>query len=251
MNNFLHDLRYAARMMRKNLGFTAIAVATLALGIGANTALFSVINAVLLRPLPFRDPGRLVALTAPDPKDANHGGEISYPAFLDWRQQSHSFDAMSVWTTNTYTYTGGDHPESVPGAEVSANLFSLLGVDPVLGRTFSSEEDEPRDQLPLVLSFEFWQNHFGGDRSVIGRSITLDSQKYSIVGVMPAHFQFPIQAGREELWTTMATDLTGPTPMAKQRGVSYLQMVGRLKPDVVASLIAGRLNLNHLRRGWI
>src|SRR5215467_14326851 len=121
MNSFLRDLRYAACVMQKTPGFTAIAVVTLALGIGANTALFSVINAVLLRALPFRDPERLVALTAPDPKDANHGGEISYPAFLDWRQQSRSFDAMSVWATNTYTYTGGDQPESVPGAEVSAN----------------------------------------------------------------------------------------------------------------------------------
>jgi putative ABC transport system permease protein len=232
MHIFIQDVRYAARMMRKNIGFTAIAVATLALGIGSNTALFSVINAVLLRPLPFRDPGRLVAMSAPDPRDANHGGEISYPAFLDWRQQSHSFDAMSVWTTNTFTYTGGDQPESVPGAEVSANLFSMLGVDPVVGRTFSTAEDDPGDQLPIVLSFEFWQSHFGGDRGVIGRMITLDSQKFTVVGVMPAHFQFPVQTEREELWTTMAPDLKGSMPMAKQRGVSYLQMVGRLKPGV-------------------
>jgi putative ABC transport system permease protein len=242
MNSLLHDVRYAARMMQKNAGFTLIAVATLALGIGANTALFSVINAVLLRPLPFRDPGRLVEMSAPDPKDANHGGEISYPAFLDWRQQSHSFEAMSVWTTNTLTYTGGDQPESIPGVEVSANLFSVLGVEPVLGRTFSTEEDEPRDQLPLVLSFEFWQSHFGGDRGVIGRSITLDSQTYTIVGVMPAQFQFPIQAGRAELWTTMARDLLGPTPMAKQRGVSYLQMVGRLKPGIAMAQVKSDLD---------
>ena len=232
MNNFFHDLRYAIRMMRKTPAFTAIAVATLALGIGANTALFSVIDAVLIRPLPFHDPGRLVEAKSVDFQDKTRGGEISYPAFLDWRQQSRSFEGMSVWTTNSFTYTDRDQPEAVSGAVVSANLFSVLGVAPLLGRNFSAGEDEPKDQLPVILSYEFWQSHFGGDRGVIGRAITMDGAKYVVVGVMPARFQFPVQSTRVELWTTIAHDLIGPQGLAKQRGVSYLQAVGRLKPGV-------------------
>jgi predicted permease len=233
LEEFLRDLRYGARMLRKNPGFTLVAVLTLALGIGANTALFSVIDAVLLRPLPFHDPGRLVAIRSVDLRDATHGGEISYPAFLDWRSRSHSFEAMSVWNTNNLTYTGGDLPESVPSAVVSANLFSMLGVSPALGRGFIQDEDQRgRDQLPVVLSYEFWQSHFGGDPNVLGLALTLDGAKYSVVGVMPAHFQFPVQRERVELWTTIAHDLQGKSSMATQRGVSYLRVIARLKPGI-------------------
>src|SRR5271155_1951109 len=139
LEDFLMDIRFALRMLHNNPGFAAVAVLTLALGIGANTALFSVIDAVLLRPLPFRDPGRLIAALCVDLRDANRGGEISYPAFLDWRSQNHSFDAMSVWNASSFTYTGGDQPESVRSAVVSANLFSMLGVSPALGRTFTQD----------------------------------------------------------------------------------------------------------------
>jgi predicted permease len=233
LEEFLRDLRYGARMLRKNPGFTLVAVLTLALGIGANTALFSVIDAVLLRPLPFHDPGRLVAIRSVDLRDATHGGEISYPAFLDWRSRSHSFEAMSVWNTNNLTYTGGDLPESVPSAVVSANLFSMLGVSPALGRGFIQDEDQRgREQLPVVLSYEFWQSHFGGDPNVLGLALTLDGAKYSVVGVMPAHFQFPVQRERVELWTTIAHDLQGKSSMATQRGVSYLRVIARLKPGI-------------------
>jgi predicted permease len=250
MSILLHDLRYAIRMLGKNPGFTLVAVLTLALGIGANSALFSVIDAVLLRPLPFRDPGRLIAVRSVDVKDATQGGDISYPAFLDWRAQSHSFEAMSVANTNNFTYSGGDQPESVPGAVVSANLFSMLGVSPAVGRDFAVQEDQPgRQQLPVMLSYEFWQSHFGGDRSVLGRPLTLDNQKYSVVGVMPPRFQFPVQRDRVELWTTIAHDLSGKTAMAAQRGVSYLQVIARLKPGVEISqaqsdvmLVQDRLN---------
>jgi len=229
----LMDIRFALRMLHNNPGFAAVAVLTLALGIGANTALFSVIDAVLLRPLPFRDPGRLVAVHCVDLRDATHGGEISYPAFLDWRSGSHSFEAMSVWNDSSFTYTGGDKPESVPGAVVSANLFSMLGVSPALGRGFIREEDQPgSEQLPVILSYEFWQSHFGGDPNVLGRGLTLDNQKYSVVGVMPAGFQFPVQPDRVELWTTIVRDLQGKNSMAGQRGVSYLQVIARLTPGI-------------------
>jgi hypothetical protein len=233
VENLLMDIRYGLRTLRKNPGFTAAAVLTLALGIGANTALFSVIDAVLLRAPPFHDPGRLVAVNSVDLRHPSSTGEVSYPAFLDWRSRSHSFEAMSVWNTTSFTYTGGDQPESVAGVVVSANLFSTLGVSPAIGRGFVQEEDEPgRGQMPVVLSYEFWQSHFGGDPKVLGRALTLDSEKYSVVGVMPAQFQFPVRARRVELWTTVANDLTGKTPMAAQRGVAYLQVVARLKPGI-------------------
>jgi predicted permease len=231
--DFLMDIRFAARMLRKNPGFTAVAVLTLALGIGANAALFSVIDAVLLRPLPFHDPGRLVAVHCVDLKDANQGGEISYPAFLDWRSRTRSFEAMSVWSTMGFTYTGGDQPESVPGAMVSANLFSVLGVSPAIGRSFTLDEDNPgSDQLPVILSYEFWQSHFGGDPGVLGRALALDNQKFNVVGVMPPRFQFPVQRERVEMWITIARDLQGKSAMAAQRGVSYLQVIAHLKPGV-------------------
>ncbi|HKN74830.1 MAG TPA: ABC transporter permease [Candidatus Acidoferrum sp.] len=251
LEDFLTDIRFGARMLRKNPGFTAVAVLTLALGIGANTALFSVIDAVLLRPLPFHDPGRLVAVHSVDLKDANQGGEISYPSFLDWRTRTRSFEAMSVWSTMGFAYTGGDQPESVPGAMVSANLFSVLGVSPVIGRSFTQTEDNPSsDQLPVILSFEFWQSHFGSDPSVLGRALSLDNQKFSVVGVMPPRFQFPVQRNRVELWITIARDLQGKSALALQRDVSYLQVIARLKtgvqiPQAQSDVLLVQDQLNH------
>jgi len=182
LGNWVHsvlcDCRFALRQLRKNPGFTSVTLLTIALGIGANTAIFSVIDAVLLRPLPFHDADRLVAVEPVDLRDGG-GGDISYPAFLDWRSQGHSFKSMSVWNGTTLTYTGGEQPESIRGAVVSANLFSTLGVSPILGRTFSTEEDQPgAGEAPVILSYEFWQSHFDGDRKVLGRSLTLDNDKY-------------------------------------------------------------------------
>jgi predicted permease len=227
------DMRFALRMLRKNPGFTFVAILTLALGIGANTALFAVIDAILLRPLPFHDPDRLVAVRAVDLKDPGGAGDISYPAFLDWRAQSHSFQAMSVYNIMDLTYTGGDQPESLRTAVVSANLFSMLGASPALGRTFVAQEDQPADgNVPVVLSYELWQSLFGGDPNILGRALTLDDEKYSVVGVMPARFEFPVQSDRVELWITIAHDLKGKYAMAAQRGAAYLQVVARLNPGV-------------------
>jgi predicted permease len=233
LEDLLVDIRIAARTLRRSPGFTVIAVLTLALGIGANTALFSVVDAVMLRPLPFRDPGRLVALRCVDLKDRTQGGEVAYPVFLDWQAGSHSFEAMSVWDVSNMTYTGGDQAESVPSAVISANLFSMLGVSPMIGRDFLTSEDQPIvDQLPVMLSYEFWQSHFGGDPKILGKSLTLDGQKFGVAGVMPAGFQFPIRSERVELWTTIARDRKGKNGVALQRGVSYLSMIARLKPEI-------------------
>lgn len=233
LRSILSDCRFALRQLRKEPGFTAITLLTLAVGIGANTAMFSLIDVVLLRPLPFHDPDHVVAVESIDLHDPTQGGDISYPAFLDWRSQSHSFAGMSVYNVTGLTYTGGTQPESIRSAVVSANLFSTLGVAPALGRTFTQEEDRPgNSQNPVVLSYEFWQSHFDGDPSIVGQSLTLDGQRYSVIGVMPDGFQFPIQKDRVELWITIARDLQGNVGMATQRGASYLQVVARLKPGV-------------------
>ena len=237
LGNWLHsilaDCRFALRQLRKSPGFTSVTLLTLALGIGANTAIFSVIDAVLLRPLPFHDPGRLMSVQSVDLTDPTQGGDISYPAFLDWRAQTHSFSAMSVYNVTDFTYTGGAAPESIRSAVVSANLFSNLGVSPALGSTFSDEEDRPgNSQIPVILSYSFWQSRFGGDPSIVGRAITLDHEPYTVIGIMPPRFQFPVQRDRVDLWLTIAHDLKGSLGMATQRGASYLQVLARLKPGI-------------------
>ena len=246
LETLVQDLRYGLRQLGRNPGFTAVALVTLALGIGANAALFSVIDAVLLRPLPFREPDRLVAIESHDAQSSavGGGGDVSYPVFLDWRSQAHSFESMSVSNTTNFTYTGGREAESLSGAVVSANLFSSLGITPVLGRTFIPEEDKPGEHgLPLILSYSLWQSHFGSDPNVIGRAITLDDQKYNVIGVMPASFQFPVQNEPILLYTSMANDLIGKDPMAGQRGVSYLSGIGRLKPGVSMRQAQAELNV--------
>ena len=254
VGNWLHsiysDCRFALRQLRKSPGFTSVTLLTIALGIGVNTAIFSVIDAVLLRPLPFRDPGRLVACKSVDLTDPTQGGDISYPAFLDWRAQTHSFQAMSVYNVTSFTYTGGSQPESIRSAVVSANLFSTLGISPALGRTFAAEEDQPgKTQPPVILSYEFWQSHFGGDPNVLGRVLTLDSEQCAVVGIVPPSFQFPVQRERVQLWVTIAHDLEAKLGMATQRGASYLDVIARLKPEVTipqaqadVELVQQRLN---------
>ena len=167
MDGLVQDLRYGARMLRKNTGFTLIAVFTLALGVGANAAIFSVLNAVLLRPLPFRDPGRLVAVLTTS-EGGRSSGTASYPNFLDWRAQNHVLQAMSVWRDENFTLIGKGEPVQAAGMVVSANLFSTLGVSPELGREFAASEDRSGSTgLPVVLSHRFWLDRLGGDPQVL------------------------------------------------------------------------------------
>ena len=235
MTGSVQDLRYALRQLRKNPGFTAVAVVTLALGIGANTAIFSVIYAVLLRPLPFHDPSRVVAVKTTEPNRHDDIG-VSYPAFLDWRSRSHVYDGLSAFRTDDFTVTGRGEPAHVTGAVVSANTFSLLGVPPVIGRNFTLDEDAPTSTgLPVILSQNFWRERFHSDPNVSGQSLTLSGQMFTVVGVMPAGFQFPVQTTPVDFWTPIALDAqssNGNPPMTAQRGVSYLDVIARLKPDV-------------------
>src|SRR6266849_5309894 len=192
----MRNLQYALRVLGKQPLFTAIVILTFALGIGANTAVFSVLNAVLLRPLPFHQPQNLVALGEYDAREkADPGTEIdsiSYLDYVDFRDESQVFDRVAVYTNQSVsTLTDGTEATHVQGESVSANLFSLLGVQPILGRTFLPNEDEPGNRV-VILSHGLWQRRFGADRGVIGRTVTLDGKEFQVIGVMPPRFTFPI-----------------------------------------------------------
>ncbi|HET6851494.1 MAG TPA: ABC transporter permease [Pyrinomonadaceae bacterium] len=224
--DLLHDLRYAARMQRKNPAFTVIAVIALALGIGANTAIFSVVNTVLLRPLPYKDPERLVMVW----EDASrHGYPRDTPAaanYVDWRDQSQVFEGMAAIADISFNLTGAGDPERLEGRRVSANLFPLLGVEPQIGRVFTAAEDQPGAQRVVLLSYRLWQRRFGGDPSIVGKALTINGESYIVVGVMPASFQFP--TSDDEAWVPIAFT----QQEASNRGRHYLQIIARLKPGV-------------------
>jgi putative ABC transport system permease protein len=186
MATLLQDLRYAIRLLGKSPAFTAIAVLTLALGIGANTAIFTVVNAVLLRPLGFRDPSRVVLVAEKSPYPTL---STSYENYSDWRDQSHSFESLEATRGATIALTGAGEPERLNLRMATAPLFPLLGVNAILGRTFLAEEDRAGGSPVAVLSYGLWQRRFGGSRDILGKSITLDSQPYTVVGVLPSGFE--------------------------------------------------------------
>jgi predicted permease len=234
MGTLMQDMRYGIRMLAKNPGFAFIAVLTLALGIGANTAIFSVVNAELLRPLPFRDSGRLVSVATANSRMHSSNGSTSYPDFMDWRSQNQVFEKMAAYTGATFTLTGQVNPAHLEGASVSSDTFDLLGVSPELGRTFQPGEDEPNHHV-VVLSDRLWKQQFGGDPGIVGRPITLDNSGYTVVGVMPANFRYPLQREPAAIWSTLSplneTTDNSP-PMVQHRGAHFLTCIARLKPGV-------------------
>ncbi|HET9366279.1 MAG TPA: ABC transporter permease, partial [Candidatus Angelobacter sp.] len=187
MFTLAQNFKFALRRLKNNPGFTIVAVLTLALGIGANSAMFSIVNAVLLRPLPYRDPQRLVLLAEHWPQFPRLS--LSYLNYKDWRDQSHSFEAVGAVRNNVMTMTGIPEAERLPTQNVTANLFDLLGVRPELGRAFSDSEDKPGGAPVALISHSLWERHFSSSRDVLGKTITLDNQNYSIIGVMPAGFE--------------------------------------------------------------
>ncbi len=191
METLIHDVRFAARRLRKSAGFTVVAVITLALGIGANTAIFSVVNAVLLRPLPYRDPSRLVLLSEHTPDFPILS--VSYENYKDWRDQSHSFESVGAVRNAALTLTGSGEPERLPAQMATASLFDVLGVQPVRGRVFAAEEDRPGAGGVALISYGLWQRRFGAAR-VLGQAITLDNKPYTVIGVLPPGFQVLQQA---------------------------------------------------------
>jgi putative ABC transport system permease protein len=231
------DLRFGARMLVKNPGFTLIAIITLSLGIGANTAIFSVVNAVLLRPFPYKDPERLVIL-----RESISGGvnsSVSYPNFADWRAQSTLCDSIVATRANeSFNLTGAGEPERLQGRLVSAEFFSTLGVRPHVGRDFLPEEDRPGATPAVILSYEFWRRRFGDDPSVIGKQITLNNQSYTVVGVTPPNFQFGMEAD-----VTVPIGLQAERFRARGADPAVRPVVARLKPGVSERQAEAELNM--------
>ncbi len=228
LEEFWQDLRYGARMLVKNPGFTLIAVITLALGIGANTAIFSVVYGVMLRPLPYHEPERLVRLWTDNANEKNPKDGTSYPNLSDWRNQSRSFTEIANYSGDLVFLTAGDAPEQVRIDRVSANLFPLLGVRPLFGRVFTPEEEERRERV-VVLSYGLWRRRFGGDPNIFGRTMEVNGQASQVIGVMPAEFFF---SGKDTQFWEPAT-LTPRYDVARLgRTVDAWYVIGRLKPGV-------------------
>ncbi len=225
--DLLQDIRYAVRMLGKTPGFTAIMILTLALGIGANATIFSVVNAVLLRPLPYPRPEQLVRVYESNPKKGWPKFSVAPPNFLDWRAQTHTLEKIAAYEPDGYTYTGGDTPERWAGPMVTEGFFEILGAQPELGRTFSADEFQPGKNHVAVISDALWRSAFGGDRTVIGRSVSLDGQTYTVIGVMGPQFQFP--AAASQVWLPLVFT---PDELKNARGAHYLGNIARLASGV-------------------
>lgn len=233
METIWQDIRYALRMLLKAPSFSIIATIALALGIGANTAIFSVVNAVLLRPLPFPNSEQLMMVWETDKTRGMARGSASYLNFADWRDQNRVFEHMAAFHNNDFILTGRGESSRLQGAVVSADLFPLLGIAPMIGRGFLPDEDKPGDTgRVVILSQELFQKRFNSNLGVLNQPMVLDGKNYTIVGVMPRAFQFPIQNEPVELWTTFAVDREGKEPITEERGAHYLQVIARLKPGV-------------------
>jgi predicted permease len=228
METLIQDLKYGLRVLRKNPGFTAAAILVLALGIGANTAIFSVVNAVLLRPLPLPEPERLMLVWHVPPAKSFPGVtrfSVSPANYLDWQKQNHVFEKMAALSRPSMNLTGGPQPESLTVGSATADFFSVMKAAPVLGRGFVAGEDQPGHDKVVVLGYAFWRSHFASNRNVVGQKLTLDNDAYNVIGVMPPTFDFPPNA---QLWVPLAwTD--------KERAVrgdhNYI-VVARLKPGL-------------------
>src|SRR5664279_2268023 len=224
MHGLARDLKYAWRGLGRAPAFAVVAILTLALGIGANTAIFSIIDAVLLRPLPFQKPGELVRLY--ETEDAPGNYPFAGPDFLDWKTQNHSFqDITALSWGQDINLSGSGQPDHVVGTQTEANFFSLLGVRPLLGRTFAAGEDQPGHDRVVILSYGLWRTKFDADPKIVGHQIELNDRMYDVIGVMPAGFNLP---SRAQLWIPIEMS----TKNLGHRGSHWLNAIGRLKPGV-------------------
>ncbi len=230
----LHDLRYAFRQLIKSPGFTVVAVVTLALGIGANSAIFSVIDAVLLRSLPFPNPDRLTMVWSQSPQHPEEPrGVHSYPDYLDLRAQNHTFSALAGYSGASAIWGTGEDSEDVPGIAATADIFEVLGTRPFLGRGFSREDEKLDAARVVVIGYAFWKRHFGGDPNVLGKQATIAGKSYTITGVMPQGWKFPIQHEAVDYIAPLYPLFASSTPnYIDRRGAHFLLLVGRLKPGV-------------------
>ncbi|MGA8090735.1 MAG: ABC transporter permease [Terracidiphilus sp.] len=236
------DLRFAFRQLRKSPGYSIVVIITLALGVGANTTVFSVVDAVMLRPLPYAQPQRLVEVAS---ADANNPvtRDVSYPDFFDWRKQNQSFEHLVSYQDNSYTLTGTSRAVHLNAEIVSWDLLPMLGIEPELGRGFVASEEKVGSKVVLI-SHSLWVTQFGSDRAIVGRAIHLNGESFTVVGIMPPSFRFPVGKPQNSLWPTLAVD----DDALKNRGGHSLAVMGRLRPGVTMAqadqemkAIAGRL----------
>src|SRR6185503_4280517 len=232
------DIQYGLRMLAKNPGFTAIAVLTLSLGIGANTAIFSVVNGVLLRDLPFPESDRIVTLWENNTTDGLEKDDVSPANFIDWRERQKSFEQLAFANPNGFDYVGDSEPITLRASLVSKGFVEVLGCHARQGRVFAPDEYEEGKDKVVVLSYGLWQQRFGGDPKIIGSKLTLDEEPRTVVGVMPPYFRLHLFDIDEEMW--------GPQvlleSMRQQRKATYLKVIGRLKPGVTVEQARAEFN---------
>lgn len=240
MQRFLQDLRHGLRLLAKNPGFSSIAIITLALGIGANTAIYGIVHAALLRPLPYQDPGRLVYVWSAEKARGISQSTVSIPDLRDWRQQNSVFDGLAGWWSGSYNLSGGDQPVEVNGWTVSPSFFDVFGARPEFGRTFTTNEDQAADDRAVVLSHSLWVSAFGRDPRIVGRTVMIDSEPRTVIGVMPAAFSSPFSD--IQLWL-----LWPPTvETTASRGDRFLRVMGRLKPGL--TIVRAQANMDTIAR---
>ncbi|HYK41054.1 MAG TPA: ABC transporter permease, partial [Thermoanaerobaculia bacterium] len=228
MSAFLQDLRFAARALRKSPGFTAVALATLTLGIGANTAIFSVVDAVLLRPLPYPEPSRIVALFQNLPSQNVAQTGVSWLNYEQVAARSRSFDSIAAIRMHDFTLTGRGDPALVIGLTVTSNVFSVFRAKPLLGRAFEAGDDAPGSPSVVLLGERLWRERYGGDRGVLGTSVMLDDAPFTVVGIVADALRPPPANPRPDLWVALTHDPVFPD-LRPRRGGHYLRLVGRLR----------------------
>ena len=249
LERLLQDLRHAQRRLLRSPGFTISCVLILVIGMGATTAIFSLVNAVLLRPLPFPNSDRLVWVSQQDHSLPGVAQEsLSYPDYFDWRAQNHSLDGIASYASATGTLDLKGESQRMEIQTVSSNFFRVLGVAPMLGRDLSWEEEKPGNRA-VMLSYSFWQSEFGREPGIVGKSITMNGHGYTVAGVMPKGFEFPFENPAPVLWKSIADEAEGKSPATQQRGFDTLGMIARLRPGVTVaqakadlSVIAGNLS---------
>lgn len=237
------DMKYAIRQLRKNPGYAFAAILILSSGIGATTAVFNLVNAVLLRPLPFPEPDRLMWISQQDHSLPGMATEsLSYPDYFDWRAQNHTFSGLASYVGGGVTLQTRGDSRRLDAQTVSSNFFAVLGAAPILGRNFGLNDKKPGNRV-VMLSYSLWRSEFGSARDVVGSSINMDGHNYIVAGVMPSGFEFPLGNPAPALWKSLADDADGKHPETEQRGFDVLGVIGRLKPGVTATQARADLSL--------
>jgi predicted permease len=245
MDNLWKDLRYGMRMLMNKPGFAAVAILTLALGIGANTAIFSVVNAVLLQPLPYREPDKLVRVYTEFPTMGLRKFWMSVPEFTDIRNEAQSWESLGAWSSGGVNVASASEPIRVTSASITRGLIDVLGVQPAMGRNFTEEEDRKGGPRAALIADGLWRSAFAADPDIVGREIQINAQPYTVIGVMPRSFNFPAGSNDPaQVWVSFQFDPVNPG----NRAGHFLNVIGRLKPD--ATLDQARAELSSLMAGW-